>query len=186
MIAETLQELVAPIGNGASIALPPTRSGPAMAATRALIEKGAKNLHLIAIPTSGLQADLLIGAGCVATMESAGVTLDEFGQAPRFVDAVKQGALKLKDTTCPALVSALQAGEKGIPFIPMRGLIGSDLLKHREDYQVIDYLENLSGDQNEAFYSLLEEEDSQVEDHGGRSCPTGEEAEQLLYHHSYF
>ncbi|NNF78234.1 MAG: CoA synthetase, partial [Rhizobiales bacterium] len=32
----------------------------------------------------------------------------------------------------------LQAGEKGIPFIPMRGLIGSDLLKHRPDYQVID------------------------------------------------
>ncbi len=138
MIAETLQELVAPIGNGASIALPPSRSGPAMAATRALIEAGAKDLHLIAIPTSGLQADLLIGAGRVATMESAGVTLDEFGQAPRFVEAVKQGALNLKDTTCPALVSALQAGEKGIPFIPMRGLIGSDLLKHRDDYQVID------------------------------------------------
>lgn len=83
-------------------------------------------------------ADLLIGAGSVATMESAGVTLDEFGQAPRFVSAVKAGAIKLKDTTCPALVSALQAGEKGIPFIPMRGLIGSDLLKNRPDYQVID------------------------------------------------
>ncbi len=138
MIADTLQELVAPISDGASIALPPTRSGPAIAATRALIEQGAKDLHLIAIPTSGLQADLLIGAGRVATMESAGVTLDEFGQAPRFVDAVKRGAIALKDTTCPALVSALQAGEKGIPFIPMRGLIGSDLLKHRADYQVID------------------------------------------------
>lgn len=138
MIAETLQELVAPISDGASIALPPTRSGPAIAATRALIEQGAKELHLIAIPTSGLQADLLIGAGRVATMESAGVTLDEFGQAPRFVEAVKQGAIALKDTTCPALVSALQAGEKGIPFIPMRGLIGSDLLKHRPEYQVID------------------------------------------------
>ncbi len=138
MIAESLQELVAQIPDGASIALPPTRSGPAIAATRALIERGVKDLHLIAIPTSGLQADLLIGAGCVATMESAGVTLDEFGQAPRFVAAVKAGTIQLKDTTCPALVSALQAGEKGIPFIPMRGLIGSDLLKHRSDYQVID------------------------------------------------
>lgn len=138
MIVSNLQELVAAIPDGASIAVPPTRSGPAIAATRALIERGVKDLHLIAIPTSGLQADLLIGAGCVKTMESAGVTLDEFGQAPRFVAAVKAGELQLKDTTCPALISALQAGEKGIPFIPMRGLIGSDLLKHRPDYQVIN------------------------------------------------
>lgn len=138
MIVSTLQELVAGIPDGATIALPPTRSGPAIAATRALIERGPKDLHLIAVPTSGLQADLLIGAGCVKTMESAGVTLDEFGQAPRFVAAVKAGELHVKDTTCPALISALQAGEKGIPFIPMRGLIGSDLLKYRNDYQVID------------------------------------------------
>ncbi len=138
MIAETLQELVAQIPDGASIAIPPTRSGPAIAATRALVARGVKGLHLIAFPSSGLQAELLIGAGCVATMESAGVTLDEFGQAPRFVAAVKAGAIGLKDTTCPALMSALQAGEKGIPFIPMRGLIGSDLLKYRTDYQVID------------------------------------------------
>ncbi len=138
MISPDLQSLVARIPDGASIALPPTRSAPAMAATRALIQRGVKNLHLIGVPTSGLQADMLIGAGCVATMESAGVTLDEYGQAPRFVAAVKAGTIKLKDSTCPAIISALQAGEKGIPFIPIRGLIGSDLFKYRTDYKVIE------------------------------------------------
>jgi glutaconate CoA-transferase subunit A len=42
------------------------------------------------------------------------------------------------DSTCAAVYAALQAGEKGLPFIPLRGLIGSDLLAHRSDWKVID------------------------------------------------
>lgn len=138
MTMADIDALVSHIKDGATLCIPVTRSGIAITATRRLIARGVKNLHLIAIPTSGLQADLLIGAGAVSVMESAGVTLDEFGQAPRFVAAVKEGSIHLKDSTCPAIISALQAGEKGIPFIPMRGLIGSDLLKYRKDYHVID------------------------------------------------
>jgi len=134
----SVSELVQHVPNGARVAIPPSRSGVSLAATRALIDRKARNLHLIAIPTSGIQADMLIGAGCVAIMECAGVTLDEHGQAGRFVAAIKAGSISLRDSTCPALVSGLQAGEKGIPFMPMRGLIGSDLLKYRPDYQVID------------------------------------------------
>ena len=44
----------------------------------------------------------------------------------------------MKDATCPALHAALQAAEKGVPFMPLRGLIGSDVLKHRDDWKVID------------------------------------------------
>jgi len=134
----SLEDLVANIGDGARVAVPPTRSGAAVAATRALIDSGVRDLHIVAVPTSGLQVDMLIGAGCVATVESAGITLDEQGQAPRFVSAVRNGEIRLMDSTCPALISAVQAGEKGIPFIPMRGLLGSDLLRHRPDYRVID------------------------------------------------
>ena len=31
-----------------------------------------------------------------------------------------------------------QAAEKGVPFMPLRGLIGSDVLAHRPDWKVID------------------------------------------------
>ena len=44
----------------------------------------------------------------------------------------------MKDATCPALHAAFQAAEKGVPFMPLRGLIGSDVLAHRPDWQVID------------------------------------------------
>ncbi len=137
-MTRTLDDLVAKIPDGARLIVPPSRSGPAIAATRALIECGVRNLHIVAIPSSGIQTDMLIGAGCVSIVESAGITLDEFGQAPRFVAAVKAGEIKLMDSTCPAIISAVQAAEKGIPFIPMRGLIGSDLLRHRPDYKVIE------------------------------------------------
>ena len=109
-----------------------------MAATRALIKRGIKRLHLVALPTSSLQADLMIGAGCVEMLETSAVTLGEFGPAPRFTAAVTARAIKMKDATCPALHAALQASEKGVPFMPLRGLIGSDVLKYRDDWKVID------------------------------------------------
>ena len=133
-----LNALAAMIPDGAKIALPPSRSGCAIALTQAMIRRGIRGLHVVTIPTSGMQADMLIGAGAVVTVETAGVTLDEFGQAPRFVAAVKAGSIRVMDSTCPALVSGLQAAEKGVPFFPMRGLIGSDILANRPDYRVID------------------------------------------------
>lgn len=129
--------LVQRIPDGCMLCVPKDQTGVAMAATRELVRRGIRDLHLVAVPTSGLQAELLIGSGAVATMESAGVTLGEYGQAPAFVRAVKAGAIRLMDSTCPAIHAALRAGEKNIPFIPLRGLIGSDLVRYREDWKVI-------------------------------------------------
>ncbi len=133
-----LDDLVALIADGAMLALPPSYSGVAMEATRRLIRRGARNLHLVTVPASGLQTDLLVGAGCVATVETAAITLDEFGLAPRFTAAVRAGAIRLKDATCPAIHAGLQASEKGVPFLPLRGLIGTDVLANRPDWKIVD------------------------------------------------
>jgi glutaconate CoA-transferase subunit A len=133
-----LDTLVDRIPDGASIAVAPDYSGCAMAAVRALILRGARDLHLLAVPQAGFQADMLIGAGCVARVEAAAITLGEHGFAPRFSDAVKSGAIVLLDATCPAIHAGLQAAEKGIPFMPLRGILGSDLLPNRDDWRVVD------------------------------------------------
>jgi glutaconate CoA-transferase subunit A len=138
MIARTLDEAIAPIGDGCMLAVPRETSGVAMAATRALIRRGIKRLHLVALPTSTLQADLLIGAGGVATLETSAVSLGEFGPAPRFTAAILSGAIDMRDATCPALHAQFAAAERGVPFMPLRGLIGSDLLAHRPDWKVLD------------------------------------------------
>jgi glutaconate CoA-transferase, subunit A len=133
-----LEALAAAIPDGAILAVPADYSGVAMAATRALIGRGVKRLHLVCVPTSGLQADMLIGAGAVATIETSAVTLGEFGPAPRFSEAVRLGRIAIKDAACPAIHAGLQAAEKGLPFMPIRGILGSDLLAHRPDWKVID------------------------------------------------
>jgi len=137
-LAKSMDDAIAAISDGCLLVVPRETSGVPMAATRALVRRGVKHLHLVALPTSSLQADLLIGAGCVETLETSAVSLGEFGPAPRFAAAVTAGAIEMKDATCPALHAALQASEKGVPFMPLRGLIGSDILKYRDDWKVID------------------------------------------------
>jgi glutaconate CoA-transferase, subunit A len=103
-----------------------------------LIKARLKGLQLVTVPTGGLAADILIGAGIITKLETAAVSLGEFGPAPRFIDALKRRDLKVADATCPAIHAGLQAAEKGIPFIPLRGLIGSDLVAARSDWQTIN------------------------------------------------
>jgi glutaconate CoA-transferase subunit A len=129
-------QLAAKIPDGSLIGLPPDYSLVAMEAVRALIRRKAKGLRLLGVPVLGMSADLLIGAGCVAEVETSAVSLGEAGLAPRFTEAAEKGEIVVRDATCPAIHTALQATEKGVPFIPLRGVLGSDLVKLRTDWKV--------------------------------------------------
>jgi glutaconate CoA-transferase subunit A len=133
-----LEAMAAQVPDGAQIALPPDNSLPSVALAKALIRRGARGLRLVGVPVSGFATDILIGAGCVAEVQTSAASLGEAGFAPRFSAAVKAGSLRVLDATCPAIHSMLQAGEKGVPFMPLRGILGSDILKHRPDWKVID------------------------------------------------
>jgi glutaconate CoA-transferase subunit A len=126
------------VPDGAKLVVPADNCGVAMAATRELVRRGVRGLHLVCVPISGLQAEILIGAGAIDVIETSAVTLGEFGPAHRFIDALRHRRIRILDSTCPAVHAALQAGQKGLPFIPLRGLIGSDLLASRPDWKVID------------------------------------------------
>jgi glutaconate CoA-transferase subunit A len=130
-------DLAARIADGAFVAMPPDYSMPAMEVVRCLIRKKSRNLRLLGVPVLGMCADLLIGAGCVAEVETSAVSLGEAGMAPRFTEAVEKKSIKVKDATCPAIHTGLQATEKGVPFMPLRGVIGSDLTKARSDWKVL-------------------------------------------------
>ena len=134
----TLDRLAGRIADGAVLALPPDYSFVPMAAVRALVRRGVRALDVVTVPQAGIAADLLIGAGCVAGIETAAVSLGELGNAPRFAAAVEGGRIAIRDSTCPAIHAALQAAEKGVPFMPLRGLVGSDLLRARPDWRLID------------------------------------------------
>lgn len=139
-MAERAEDLAALIPDGALLALPPDYSLVAMEVVRALIRKEKKGLRLLGVPILGMSADLLIGAGCVVEVETSAVSLGEAGLAPRFTEAVERGLLKVKDATCPAIHTGLQATEKGVPYMPLAGIAASDLVKERGDWKVQDDL----------------------------------------------
>lgn len=138
LFASSADDLAAMIPDGAKIAVPPDYSGVAMELTRAMIRRGLRNLHVVCVPISGLQTELLVGAGCVGTVETSAITLGEYGTAHRFQAVLKAGRIRMLDATCPAVHAAIQAAGKGLPFMPLRGLLGTDLLKNRSDWKVID------------------------------------------------
>jgi glutaconate CoA-transferase, subunit A len=133
-----LEALAAEVRSGMKLAVPADYCGVAMAATAAIVANRPDKLHLVCVPVTGMQGDMLIGEGLVGTLETSAVTLGEAGSAPRFVEAVRASALHLFDATCPAIHSGLIAAQKGVPFLPIRGVIGSDLLRTRSDWKVID------------------------------------------------
>jgi len=133
-LAARADELAARIPDGALLALPPDYSLVAMEVVRGLIRRKAKGLRLLGVPILGMSADLLIGAGCVAEVETSAVSLGEAGLAPRFTEAVEKNLLKVRDATCPAIHAALQASEKGVSFMPVPGIGGSDLVKERKEW----------------------------------------------------
>ncbi len=134
---EALETILAAVSDGCLLALPKAEAGAASAAVRALIRRGVRDLSLWCLPSGGYLADLLIGAGCVRRIECSGLSLGEHGAAPRFRRAVEQDRLEMRDATCQAMYAAVQAGEKGMPFVSLRGIIGSDLLAHRDDWKVM-------------------------------------------------
>jgi glutaconate CoA-transferase, subunit A len=137
MKPQSLEALAAEVPDGATLALPPDNSLPSVALAKALIRRGVRNLNLIGVPVSGFATDILIGAGCVASVQTSAVSLGEAGFAPRFSAALRAGTIKVIDATCPAIHTMLQASEKGVPFMPLRGLIGSDILANRPDWKVV-------------------------------------------------
>ncbi|MBU6496945.1 MAG: CoA synthetase [Rhodospirillales bacterium] len=138
MTPTPLDALAALVPDGALLAMPPDNSLAPAAFARALVRRRARGLRLVGVPVAGYATDLLIGAGCVASLQTSAVTLGEAGTAPRFAAAVAAGSIELIDATCPAIHTMLQAAEKGVPFMPLRGVIGSDILAHRADWKVID------------------------------------------------
>ena len=178
----SLDALAAAIPDGALLALPPDNSLPPNALARALVRRGARGLRLLGVPVSGYATDLLIGAGCVAAVESSAVSLGEAGPAPRFRAALRAGRLAMRDATCPAIHTMLQAAEKGVPFLPLRGVLGSDILAHRPDWLVIDNPFAGAGDpivllpalapEIAAFHALAADEEGNIWVGRHRECAT--------------
>jgi glutaconate CoA-transferase, subunit A len=99
-----------------------------MAMVRALAEAGRRDLRVVSFLGS-LDVELLLDAACVAELHSAGVALDGAGLAPRYRAARQTGSVRYVEWSEGTLLCALEAAARGVPSLPTRSGLGSDLPK---------------------------------------------------------
>jgi len=98
------------------------------AAGHEIIRQNKRDLTLIG-PISDILFDQLIGAGCVSRVRAAWVGNVITGSGYNFRRRVESHSLQVEDHTNLTIAMAFKAGAMGIPFIPVRTALGSDLLK---------------------------------------------------------
>lgn len=122
-----LAEALASVEDGATVALGGAGlQRKPMAAVRALIETGASRLRVVS-PLGSTDVELLLAAGRVAELHSAGVALDGAGLAPYSRAARERGSVRYVEWSEGTLLCALEARSRGVPSIPTWMALGSDV-----------------------------------------------------------
>ncbi len=102
----------------------------AVALAHEIIKQGKKDLTLTGCNLS-IHMDLLVGAGLVKRCECGLGGQGRFGATYQFKQAIEEKRMEAEDFDHLTMVSRFLAGEMGIPFIPVRGLMGSDILNYQ-------------------------------------------------------
>jgi len=100
-----------------------------MAAVYEIIRQGKKDLHLYA-HSNGQGVDELVGAGCISRLEIAYGGSGRFAPTcVRFKKAVQDGTLAVEDYSNYQMTLRFQAGAMGLPFLPARSGMGTDIIE---------------------------------------------------------
>ncbi|MGB0388561.1 MAG: CoA transferase subunit A [Ardenticatenaceae bacterium] len=124
------------VPDGASVALGlALESAIPFAAGHEMIRQGKSGLTLIG-PISDMLFDQLIGAGCVKRVMAAWVGNVNVGSGYAFRRAVEQRVpheIEVRDHSNFTLTLALTGGSLGVPFVPTRSVLGSELSSTNTD-----------------------------------------------------
>jgi glutaconate CoA-transferase subunit A len=134
-----MEEAVSSIESGATVA-----TGLALehaipfAAGHELARQGTDDLTLVG-PISDALFDQLVGCGLVSRIRAAWVGNVSTGLGYQFRRAVEDGDVDVENHSNFSLSLALQAAAMGVPYLPTRSLLGSDIFaesdafRHQED-----------------------------------------------------
>ena len=115
------------LGGGLSARLP-------MAIVREMIRQGRRGLHVVGSAHS-MDVDLLIAAGAIRRCEESYVGFEQdLGLAPAYRRAAEAGEIEIAESCCVTMLTQLRATEMGLPFLPVRGVKGSDLRRLHPEY----------------------------------------------------
>jgi len=137
----TLEEAVSHfVHDGCSVAFSGVASREPVAACYEIIRQGRKNLTFITDSTADT-AEMLIGGGCLSRMECAYIWIGVIGMGYNYRRAVEKGipnALEVEEYSNLGMSARLMAGASGLPFMPTKSLLGSDIITCNPKIKVMD------------------------------------------------
>jgi glutaconate CoA-transferase subunit A len=110
------------------------------AAGHEIIRQSRRNLTLIG-PISDILFDEMLGAGCVTKITAAWVGNVSEGLGYNYRRATEKGLprpLTVEDHSNYSIAMALLAGALGVPYIPIRSLLGSDIARDHPTMRLHD------------------------------------------------
>jgi len=130
-VTTTLQEELDRLEDGMTIAFGGfnTASHP-MAVVRGIVKKGLRNLTVVGSAISGLDLDLLIGAGAVNEVVTSSVTAEVLASVgPFYREAAENGSIDIWECDEGIFYAAIRAAGQGLPFNPWKAGIGTSIVE---------------------------------------------------------
>ena len=96
----TLEVAAAQVKSGAQVVMSANMHGSPMALLRQVVRQGTRNLRVVGVVHGAINIDFLVGAGVVAIVDTASLTLGEFARTgPNFARYVQSGRVRALDNT---------------------------------------------------------------------------------------
>lgn len=97
-----------------------------MAVLAAMVRRGVRDLTVSSFLAS-LDVEILIAGECVRRVRTGYVGFEHRGGAPLFREAFAEGAIEVEAHSELTFLNGLEAAASGLPFLPTKGAIGSDV-----------------------------------------------------------
>jgi glutaconate CoA-transferase subunit A len=129
-----------------------TASHP-MTVVRGVIRRGLRDLTVVGSAISGLDLDLLIGAGVASKVVTSSVTGEVLAAVgPFYRQAAEQGSVEIWECDEGIFYAGLRAGGQGLPFAPWKAGLGSSIPELNPELKV--FSDPISGEQLLAVPSI--------------------------------
>jgi acyl CoA:acetate/3-ketoacid CoA transferase alpha subunit len=100
---------------------------PPMAFAHELVRQKRRDLTIYTCG-SEMDIDILSGARVVSRYEMAFYAIEGIGLAPNIQRRVRDGSIEIEDYTNLAMALRFLGGALGVPFMPLKSMLGTDLL----------------------------------------------------------
>lgn len=104
---------------------------PPMAFAYELVRQKKRNLTIYTCG-SEMDIDILSGARVVSRYEMAFYAIEGIGLAPNIQRRVRDGSIEIEDYTNLAMALRFLGGALGVPFMPLKSMLGTDLLAKKK------------------------------------------------------